>query len=201
MSYRERGIVLLVVIVVAMAAVFFPRREVRTQPGMLVAEEPDQRLIANGTPWDDGDFHILPLANYHISARLLSVRHYWLGKQAQLSPVDFAVGWGIMSDQAVLDSFSFSQGSRYLSIRQKGRDLPAPKEEVLSHFANMHLIPANPQVAADLKKAAEGKIVTLDGYLIEATASGGWRWRSSLSRTDTGPGACELMWVDACSYR
>jgi hypothetical protein len=25
----------------------------------------------------------------------------------------------------------------------------------------------------------------------------GWRWDSSLSREDSGPGACELVWVEA----
>jgi hypothetical protein len=35
----------------------------------------------------------------------------------------------------------------------------------------------------------------LAGELVEATGPQIGTWRSSLSRTDTGNGACELMWV------
>jgi len=32
--------------------------------------------------------------------------------------------------------------------------------------------------------------------LVEVKAQDGWTWRSSLSREDTGNGACELMLVE-----
>ena len=38
-------------------------------------------------------------------------------------------------------------------------------------------------------------VVALGGYLITVEAKDGWRWRSSLSRNDSGGGACELVWV------
>jgi hypothetical protein len=41
-----------------------------------------------------------------------------------------------------------------------------------------------------------GSVVRLEGYLVEARADDGWRWRSSLTREDTGNGACELVWVE-----
>jgi hypothetical protein len=31
---------------------------------------------------------------------------------------------------------------------------------------------------------------------VEADRPGGWRWRSSLTRDDTGPGARELVYVE-----
>jgi hypothetical protein len=37
--------------------------------------------------------------------------------------------------------------------------------------------------------------------LIEAQASDGWRWRSSLTREDTGNGACELVLVKSLSIK
>jgi hypothetical protein len=30
----------------------------------------------------------------------------------------------------------------------------------------------------------------------KSRAPDGWRWRSSLTREDTGAGACELVWVE-----
>ena len=41
----------------------------------------------------------------------------------------------------------------------------------------------------------EGDAVRLRGLLVDATADDGLTWRSSLSRGDTGPGACELLYV------
>ena len=62
----------------------------------------------------------------------------------------------------------------------------------------------------ELKKAAahaaldhvvEGSIVQLRGYLVAVQAADGWRWRSSLSRDDTGGGSCELVFVEYASVR
>jgi hypothetical protein len=41
--------------------------------------------------------------------------------------------------------------------------------------------------------------VIVRGYLVEARGADGWRWRSSLTREDTGAGACELIWVESVS--
>jgi len=60
----------------------------------------------------------------------------------------------------------------------------------------MHMVPANEQVAHQLKSVRRGHVVRLAGYLIEARGTDGWRWKSSLTRTDTGSGACELIWVE-----
>jgi hypothetical protein len=51
-------------------------------------------------------------------------------------------------------------------------------------------------VARRLKDVRPGQVVRLRGYLVAVTADDGWQWRSSLSRTDTGSGACELFWVE-----
>ena len=51
-------------------------------------------------------------------------------------------------------------------------------------------------VAAALDDVREGSIVELRGFLIEAQADDGWRWRSSLTRDDTGARACELVYVE-----
>jgi hypothetical protein len=42
-----------------------------------------------------------------------------------------------------------------------------------------------------------GKEVRFKGYLLTVQADDGWRWRSSMTRTDQGAGACEVVLVDA----
>jgi hypothetical protein len=41
-----------------------------------------------------------------------------------------------------------------------------------------------------------GDVIQLQGFLVRAEAADGWRWRSSFSRTDTGSGSCEVIWVN-----
>jgi hypothetical protein len=41
-----------------------------------------------------------------------------------------------------------------------------------------------------------GALIHLSGRLVEATGPEIGTWRSSLTRTDTGNGACELVWVE-----
>ena len=65
----------------------------------------------------------------------------------------------------------------------------------------MHLIPADAAVARAIARVRVGAIVTLRGHLVEARRTDGWRWRSSLTREDSGAGACELVLVDALETR
>ena len=59
----------------------------------------------------------------------------------------------------------------------------------------MHMIPASESVARALAAVRKDDRVRIDGWLVEAKATDGWHWRSSLSREDTGAGACEVVYV------
>ena len=61
----------------------------------------------------------------------------------------------------------------------------------------MPMIPANGEIARQLKSIRAGNMVHLKGFLVEVTGKDGFRWKSSLSRADTGGGACELIWVES----
>ena len=60
----------------------------------------------------------------------------------------------------------------------------------------MHMVPLDPATRATLLDARRGSLVHLKGWLVEAHAKDGWKWRSSLTRGDSGNGACELMLVE-----
>ncbi len=57
----------------------------------------------------------------------------------------------------------------------------------------------NDQIRATLNQLRIGHIIKLQGQLLHVKAPDGWRWRSSLSRTDTGVHSCELVWVEQLS--
>lgn len=55
---------------------------------------------------------------------------------------------------------------------------------------------ASSWVVRQLKGMRPGQVIALEGYLVDAAAPDGWRWNTSLTRKDTGTGACELFWVE-----
>jgi hypothetical protein len=139
------------------------------------------------------DYMITPLADIEITARVLSRENYWMDREADLSPVDLALGWGRMSDPVVLDQISISQSSRW--YYWKTPKFPIPRKEIETHSANMHMIPANDYVHENLDQVRQGQHVRITGHLVRVDAKDGWFWKSSLTRNDTGNHACELVYV------
>jgi len=168
---------------------------VRHGPGVVAVATPQQKNIGSPQSFEYKGYTVKPLATFAIEARILSKERYWMGREAELSPVDLALGWGSMSDETVLDQLDISQGGRFYYWR--ANSLPIPAGEISSHSANMHLIPADENVASVLKgRTREGDIVRFSGYLVSVVHPDGWRWKSSLTRNDTGAGACELVYVE-----
>ena len=137
-----------------------------------------------------------PLAGFSVEARVLSREDYRHGREAELSPTDLALGWQRMREDAVLSRLQVAQSARWYNYRWQGEP-PLPPGEIAHSSANMHLIPADAEAAAALDRVQVGDRVRIEGWLVEAVAADGWRWRSSLSREDTGDGACELVYVCA----
>lgn len=139
-------------------------------------------------------YEIEPVARYEIRAKVLSIERYWIGREADLSPVDFVLGWGPMSDYAVTKKLDISQGNRWYNYSWSDAP-PIDPSRISRNSANTHLVPANDNIKDRLLKVRSGEIVNLKGYLINVKHRDGWAWHSSLTREDTGAGSCELMWV------
>ena len=142
------------------------------------------------------DATLTPLAGFSIDARVLSRRDYRSDRESRYAPSDLALGWGRMRDEAVLARLDISQSARWYRYRYGGEP-PIPQAEIERSAANMHMIPGSEAIADALADVKQGERVRIDGWLVEARAPDGWRWRSSTTRDDTGPGACELVYVCA----
>ena len=170
-------------------------RPVAHGPGEIAPGIPlQENLDAPVSPWRKGDYTIKPLARFSVNARVLSRADYRFDREADLAPVDLALGWDRMSDSAVLDKVDVSQSGRFYFWRVDA--FPIPERQIIESSANMHLIPADRTVERAIERTRQGDVVAFDGYLVEADASNGWRWISSLTRSDSGAGACELVWVE-----
>jgi hypothetical protein len=171
------------------------RREIVHEPGVLVPEAPKQRNLGEGEPIWLEDYRLTRRAEFDIRARVLSREDYWLGSESSLAPVDLALGWGAMSDQAVLDRITITQGSRWYFTRYEF-PAPIPDREIINHSGNMHMVPANSWVLKKLKELRRGDVVWLKGYLVDVDSDSGFYWRTSLRRDDTGNGSCEIVYVE-----
>jgi hypothetical protein len=165
-------------------------------PGVLAPMPPLQTASAGEPVFEREGFSIKPLARFEGTARVLSRTNYRFGTEAELSPTDLALGWGRMSDSAVIEQLEIDQGGRWYHYTWHAAEPPIPLREIVSSSANMHFVPADPAVADQLGRVREGQVIRFRGLLIEASRADGWRWRSSLSREDSGGGACEIVWLE-----
>ncbi|MEK1907347.1 MAG: hypothetical protein AAAB13_16345 [Pseudomonas sp.] len=141
-----------------------------------------------------GQYSITPLEPFQLQARVLGREIYRYDRGADVSPVDLALGWGPMADPQVLSRIDISQGNRW--YRWRTAEFPISRRDIEVHSANMHMIPANAEVAAELARIKPGEQVALSGQLVRVDGDDGFQWISSLTRDDTGEGACELVWVE-----
>jgi hypothetical protein len=193
---RERRGTLVVLVFAGLAGLWWWEGRPVTQPaGILAPLDPAQTAPESTAPWVFRTHKITPLARFELRARVLSTERYRFDRAADLSPVDFALGWGPMSDTRILEAFTIQQRDRWY-FWSSGK-MPIPAGEVISHSANMHMIPADPLVEKRLLAVKTGQLLELRGQLVRADGLDGWHWVSSLTRTDTGDGSCEVVWVES----
>jgi hypothetical protein len=187
------------VLILVWIGYWYLHRPIVYPAGVLIAREPTQiNLPADTAAFQDGEFRLKPLARFSIDARVLHREIYRYDRGSKLVPVDLALGWGPMSDQHVLDQLSISQSMRFYWYHWEHQP-PIPEPDIISHSTNVHVIPSTREIAPRCRSLRAGALVHLAGDLVEASGPGISSWRSSLSRTDTGNGACELMWVTEMS--
>jgi hypothetical protein len=162
--------------------------------GVLVSNSPVQVDIPSAV-FELDNYQVTRKARFEVRARVLGTEPYYLSRESDLSPLDLALGWGVMTDQNLLDQLEIKQSSRWYRWRYD-QSIPVTNQQIIANSSNMHMIPAQGSVERALKKLRPGDIVTLKGYLVDVDHESGWRWRTSMSRTDTGAGACEIVYVE-----
>lgn len=146
------------------------------------------------------DARLTPLAGFSVDARVLSRENYYFDAGSEFSPTDLALGWGRMRDDAVLSQLSISQGERFFYYRWRDSP-PIPASEIVRSASNMHIIPATSEAARALKQIKANDNIRIDGWLVRIDRNDGWHWTSSLTRDDSGDGACELIYACAITPR
>jgi hypothetical protein len=174
---------------------WYSDRPFRQPDGVLAADDPQQTNLPTGDKVQAGRWTLTVRADYRVTARILARERYHFDALADLVPEDLALGWGPMSDNRILRTIDISQSNRFYYWRAQQGSL-LPKESIITHSANTHVIPQNKMIARQLSRLRPGQVVTLSGELVDGVRDDG-RWiNTSLVRDDTGAGACEVLLVN-----
>jgi hypothetical protein len=166
---RIEKVVVIAACLVALVVYVVGRWPVSHEPGILVPEVPTQtpprspRLIER----EHDGYQLTPLADYAIRARVLGTERYRFDSVADLVPLDLALGWGSMSDSAILDRTHVFQSQRHFYYLMPGGMISADAAKVSA--ANTHVIPADDAIRAELFELKTGDVVRLTGQLVEST--------------------------------
>lgn len=175
-------------------------RPVHPPDGPIAPNDPLQSAADAVTTVRHGRWTLTPRAHYDITARILGREMYHFDMISELVPEDLALGWGPMSDNHVLAAFDISQSARFYTWRPRSV-LPIAREDVITHSANTHVIPTDARIGKQLERLRVGEAVRLTGYLVNAVRDDGASIRTSMTRTDSGAGACEVMLVQTVERR
>jgi hypothetical protein len=165
-------------------------------------EIPVQDDLSAGRSFRDGDFTIDVLAGYDIYGIVVHHESYHWDRLSSISSLDLGIAFGdFVRHPELINRFQFSQFDRFITIKPKG-SMPADDWTQYSwQVSNNHLIFSNNELAKIVHAASRGDRVRLKGYLIKAS-TGNLAFTSSLTRHDTGAGACEIIFVtDARVFR
>ena len=196
---QSRLIVVIALLLVALWHGFneWQQRPIHPPDGVIAALDPVQTDLEDGplNTMTRGRWRLTPKARYDVTARILSREDYHFDLLSSLIPEDLALGWGAMSDNRVLQAFEITQGARFYSWRPKA-ELPISRQDVIAHSANTHVIPATAFVSTQLSQLRVGQVVHLSGYLVDGVRDDGAYIHTSLTRSDSGAGACEVVLVE-----
>lgn len=145
-----------------------------------------------------GGFRVTRVARYALAARVLGAERYRWDAGAEVAPMDLALAWGTAADPQVVSRLKVSQSGRWFSWRLRDAHWPLPRHELQTQMANVHIVPETPEAFAFVRALEPGDVVALEGWLVDLTAKdGSGGMRTSLTRTDTGAGACEILYLTA----
>jgi hypothetical protein len=141
---------------------------------------------------------LTPRARFQITARVLGKTRYYFDIRSRLAPYDIALGWGDLSDPTADGWIEWSQHSRWYYYRW-GEGAPYDGEYIKTHSANVHIISATKNINAALGLVKRNDIILMAGLLVDSKTSflgSDYFAGTSLSRTDSGEGACEVLYVE-----
>ena len=167
-----------------------------------IESEPRQTETREGSfevTFNDVDYLVEPEYEYDITAMVVSYRHHdhdysRMHRLAEdhLNMLDVCVVWGD-NTRAQLREIEFWNGIFTCNISTRDRAAWATFD--MNKLSNNHLLSDDPRVRDRVKRIRVGDQIRVRGYLASYTSPAGTRGTST-TRTDTGDGACETLYIE-----
>jgi len=145
-------------------------------------------------------YRVEPEYEYDLHGLVVSFRHHD-GKSRMhfrandhLNMLDVCVVWGDSAKGRRLDKISFWNGIFTCNI--KTRDQQAWDAFNMDQLSNNHLLSDDEFIRRHVKKIRIGDQIRVRGFLASYSSDGGSTRATSTTRTDTGDGACETIYVE-----
>jgi hypothetical protein len=139
---------------------------------------------------ENKEYKLLAKAKIYVKALVLSKKKY-SDENSEIIPYDLALGWDKMSDTNYISGLKIHQSNRWYYYSFKNdRNI----SEIIQNSSNWHIIPANEEINNELKNISKYDLIHLDGYLVDISFKT-HTIKTSMTRHDTGAGACEIMYV------
>jgi len=170
-----------------------------------LAEDPEQVEVVEDSftlNYRGQDYVLEPLADYQFGGLVvtrndISAFDDIYHDANSVDVIDICVVWGSNLNSELLGKFSFWSEPWTCNYQT---DSSAAMEEFAAHqLSNNHLLPASESIGKTLSQIRRGDQVKIRGKLVSYYQSGqeAYPRTSSLSRFDSGNGACEVIYVES----
>lgn len=191
-SFSVYKLIFILAVIILVKVVFF-----NTYSGPDSIAEPIQDKFLDETivhrDLNGKEVEITLIDSYEGNFAVKGVKKYETDGAASVSPRDFLLVWGDLMQDDIEKEIKYSQSFRWYHYQYSAAS-PVSGEYISQHSANTHIIPANISVLKEVKKVSKNDYIYLKGYLANVHFDTG-DWSSSLTREDTGDGACEIFYV------
>ncbi len=168
-----------------------------------LADEPVQKAIRQDkfeVGFNGVSYQVRPQYRYELNGLVVSYRHHdgnsrmHRRSQDHLNMLDVCVVWGDNVDSALLRRLDFWNG--IFTCNVSTRDQEAWERFDMVALSNNHLISDDPDIRKAVQKIRIGDQIRVRGLLSAYAAGEGPERGTSVTREDTGNGACETIYVD-----
>jgi hypothetical protein len=168
-----------------------------------IVNEPVQKTTkkaAFDVSYEDVSYHVAPEFEYDIVGMIVSYRHHDNNSRMHrlsndhLNMLDVCVVWGENTQTAQLDKLDFWNG--IFTCNFQTRDQAAWESFDVNKISNNHLISDDDYVRDQVRDIMIGDQIRVQGYLASYASPNAGPRGTSTTRTDTGDGACETIYVE-----
>lgn len=172
------------------------------EPVPALAKDPRQQLTDERpfvVQYNDVEYRVEPEYSYDLVGLVVSFRHHDGRSRMHrlsndhLNMLDVCVLWGDTASNPYLPKIDFWNGIFTCNISTRDRDAWASFD--MTELSNNHLLSEDDFIRDRVRDIRVGDQIRVSGALASYVSGNGSRRGTSTTRTDTGDGACETIYV------